>query len=68
MTTPVRDFGIPQEFLEHAKRPAVLQEIGLTGQELAREITELIAQHPGDAAQRARTGQRPAGQSRADRA
>jgi 1-deoxy-D-xylulose-5-phosphate synthase len=48
VATPVRDFGIPQRFLEHAKRPAVLQEIGLTGQELAREITELIAQHPGD--------------------
>jgi len=47
--TPVRDFGIPQKFLEHAKRPAVLQEIGLTGQELARDITELIAGHQGDA-------------------
>jgi 1-deoxy-D-xylulose-5-phosphate synthase len=46
--TPVRDFGIPQRFLEHAKRPAVLQEIGLTGQDLARDITELIAEHPGD--------------------
>ena len=43
--TPVRDFGIPQRFLEHAKRPAVLQEIGLTGQELARDITEQIARH-----------------------
>jgi 1-deoxy-D-xylulose-5-phosphate synthase len=42
--TPVRDFGIPQKFLEHAKRAAVLQEIGLTGQELAREITETIAE------------------------
>ncbi|MEI8406250.1 MULTISPECIES: 1-deoxy-D-xylulose-5-phosphate synthase [unclassified Kribbella] len=49
VTTPVRDFGIPQQFLDHAKRPAVLQEIGLTGQELARDITELIAQHSGDA-------------------
>jgi 1-deoxy-D-xylulose-5-phosphate synthase len=49
VNTPVRDFGIPQVFLEHAKRPAVLQEIGLTGQEVAREITELIAQHHGDA-------------------
>jgi 1-deoxy-D-xylulose-5-phosphate synthase len=49
VTTPVRDLGIPQEFLEHAKRPAVLQQIGLTGQELARDITELIAQHSGDA-------------------
>jgi 1-deoxy-D-xylulose-5-phosphate synthase len=49
VTTPVRDLGIPQQFLEHAKRPAVLQEIGLTGQQLARDITELIAQHSGDA-------------------
>ncbi|GAB2641312.1 1-deoxy-D-xylulose-5-phosphate synthase [Kribbella swartbergensis] len=49
VTTPVRDFGIPQQFLDHAKRPAVLQEIGLTGQELARDITEMIAQHSGDA-------------------
>ncbi|MGW1340735.1 1-deoxy-D-xylulose-5-phosphate synthase [Kribbella sp. NPDC002412] len=48
VTTPVRDFGIPQQFLDHAKRPAVLQEIGLTGQELARDITELIAQRSGD--------------------
>ncbi|TCC49763.1 1-deoxy-D-xylulose-5-phosphate synthase [Kribbella capetownensis] len=47
--TPVRDFGIPQKFLDHAKRPAVLQEIGLTGQDLARDITELIAKHHGDA-------------------
>ncbi|MEV5966409.1 1-deoxy-D-xylulose-5-phosphate synthase [Kribbella sp. NPDC051952] len=49
VSTPVRDFGIPQKFLEHAKRPAVLQEIGLTGQELARDITELIARRQGDA-------------------
>jgi 1-deoxy-D-xylulose-5-phosphate synthase len=48
VSTPVRDFGIPQRFLDHAKRPAVLQEIGLTGQELARDITELIAQRSGD--------------------
>jgi 1-deoxy-D-xylulose-5-phosphate synthase len=45
----VRDFGIPQKFLDHAKRPAVLQEIGLTGQDLARDITELIARHQSDA-------------------
>ncbi|WP_427893945.1 1-deoxy-D-xylulose-5-phosphate synthase [Kribbella sp. GL6] len=43
--TPFRDFGVPQVFLEHAKRAAVLQEIGLTGQEVAREITEQLTQH-----------------------
>jgi 1-deoxy-D-xylulose-5-phosphate synthase len=49
VTTPVRDFGIPQQFLEHAKRAAVLTEIGLTGQGLARDVIEMIAKHQGDA-------------------
>jgi 1-deoxy-D-xylulose-5-phosphate synthase len=48
VTTPVRDFGIPQEFLTHAKRDKILQEIGLTGQGLARDVIELIAKQ-GDA-------------------
>jgi len=49
VTTPVRDFGIPQQFLDHAKRDVVLQQIGLTGQGLARDVIELIAKHQGDA-------------------
>ena len=49
VSTPVRDFGIPQQFLDHAKRPAILQEIGLTGQGLARDVIEMIAKHQGDA-------------------
>lgn len=40
---PVRGYGIPQRFLDHAKRAAILGQIGLTGQDLAREITEAIA-------------------------
>ncbi|MEV0967983.1 1-deoxy-D-xylulose-5-phosphate synthase [Microtetraspora glauca] len=40
---PVRTYGIPQRFLDHAKRPKILAEIGLTGQDLAREITETVA-------------------------
>ncbi|HEU4948365.1 MAG TPA: 1-deoxy-D-xylulose-5-phosphate synthase [Kribbella sp.] len=47
--TPVRDFGIPQRFLDHAKRAAVLADIGLTGQDLARDVIEMIASHQGDA-------------------
>ncbi|TDD46413.1 1-deoxy-D-xylulose-5-phosphate synthase [Kribbella antibiotica] len=47
ITTPVRDFGIPQQFLDHAKRPAVLQQIGLTGQQIARDVIEAIAQIQG---------------------
>jgi 1-deoxy-D-xylulose-5-phosphate synthase len=38
--TPFRLFGIPQEFLEHAKREAILERIGLTAQPLARRIVE----------------------------
>ncbi|MDP4509033.1 1-deoxy-D-xylulose-5-phosphate synthase [Nonomuraea turcica] len=40
---PVRTYGIPQEFLDHAKRAAILGQIGLTGQDLARQITEAVA-------------------------
>ena len=36
---PVRTFGIPQEFLDHAKRAEILSEIGLTPQDLAKELT-----------------------------
>jgi 1-deoxy-D-xylulose-5-phosphate synthase len=40
---PVRSYGIPQEFLDHAKRGVILGRIGLTGQGLARQITEAVA-------------------------
>jgi 1-deoxy-D-xylulose-5-phosphate synthase len=38
--TPVRLHGIPQEFLTHAKRAAILERCGLTAQALARSIVE----------------------------
>ncbi len=38
--TPVRLHGIPQRFLDHAKRARILDEIGLTAQKLARSIVE----------------------------
>nr|WP_194736972.1 1-deoxy-D-xylulose-5-phosphate synthase [Actinomadura sp. RB99] len=41
--TPVRTFGIPQEFLDHAKRDLILADCGLTSQDLARDITEAVA-------------------------
>ena len=40
--TPVRTFGIPQEFLEHAARGEILADIGLTPQALARDITASV--------------------------
>jgi 1-deoxy-D-xylulose-5-phosphate synthase len=48
---PVRVFGIPQRFLDHAKRGSVLEQIGLTPQSLAREITaQVAAMRPAEAA------------------
>ncbi|MFL6003341.1 MAG: 1-deoxy-D-xylulose-5-phosphate synthase [Nocardioides sp.] len=40
VTTPFRLHGIPQEFLGHAKRAAILERIGLTAQALALGIVE----------------------------
>ncbi len=40
---PVREFGIPQHFLDHAKRDEILADIGLTAQDLARETAGLMA-------------------------
>ena len=41
--TPVRTFGLPQEFLEHGKREEILADAGLVPQHLAREVTEAVA-------------------------
>jgi 1-deoxy-D-xylulose-5-phosphate synthase len=38
--TPVRVHGIPQRFLDHAKRAAILERIGLSPQALARSLVE----------------------------
>ncbi len=40
VATPFRLRGIPQEFLDHAKRAVILQRIGLTPQALALAIVE----------------------------
>ncbi len=42
---PVRNLGVPVEFLDHAKRAQVLAEIGLTAQEISRSIVETAARH-----------------------
>ena len=43
VATPIREFGIPQEFLEHGSRGELLAEIGLTPQDIARYAVEAIA-------------------------
>ncbi len=49
--TPLRDFGIPLRFLDHAKRPEILVEIGLTAQDIARDIVETVAGLSGEVEQ-----------------
>ncbi|MEV4557436.1 1-deoxy-D-xylulose-5-phosphate synthase [Kitasatospora sp. NPDC049285] len=39
---PLRDFGIPQEFLDHASRGEILDEIGLTAPAIAAKVEALI--------------------------
>jgi len=40
---PVKTFGLPQEFLAHGTRDEVLEDAGLTPQQLALRITEAVA-------------------------
>ena len=41
--TRVREFGIPQEFLAHGNRADLLEQVGLTAQQVARFATELMS-------------------------
>ncbi|MFE9860343.1 1-deoxy-D-xylulose-5-phosphate synthase [Streptomyces sp. NPDC005780] len=44
---PLRDFGIPPVFLDHASRKEVMAEIGLTAPDIARQVTGLVARLDG---------------------
>jgi len=48
VTTALRDFGIPTRFLDHATRAEVLADIGLTAQDISREIVETVARLDGE--------------------
>jgi len=41
--TVVRGFGVPQQFLDHASREQVLEQIGLTAQDVSRAVVEHFA-------------------------
>ncbi|MEU9133947.1 1-deoxy-D-xylulose-5-phosphate synthase [Kitasatospora sp. NPDC048540] len=48
---PLRDFGIPQQFLDHATRDQILAEIGLTAPDIARQVTALVSRLGAEAVQ-----------------
>jgi 1-deoxy-D-xylulose-5-phosphate synthase len=41
--TTVLNFGLPQQFLDHASRSEVLEQTGLTAQEVSRAVVEHVA-------------------------
>jgi 1-deoxy-D-xylulose-5-phosphate synthase len=41
--TPVHVVGLPHRFLAHGKRPQVLEEAGLTAQQIARDVVGRVA-------------------------
>ena len=49
---PLRDFGVPAGFHPHGSRPEILAELGLTAQDVAREVTERLSRLEEDAAGR----------------
>jgi 1-deoxy-D-xylulose-5-phosphate synthase len=56
---PVRDFGIPPQFLAHAKRGEVLADLGLTPAEIAGRVSATLARDnlvPGASADAAPAG------------
>ncbi|NUU21636.1 MAG: 1-deoxy-D-xylulose-5-phosphate synthase [Streptomycetaceae bacterium] len=44
---PLRDYGIPQEFLDHAKPGEILTRIGLNAQDISRRVVEDVARLGG---------------------
>ncbi|WP_018383143.1 transketolase C-terminal domain-containing protein, partial [Wenjunlia vitaminophila] len=44
---PVRDFGLPERFLDHGSRSEILAEVGLTAPDIARQVTGLVARLDG---------------------
>ena len=61
VTVPLRDLGVPQRFLEHGSRSDVLASIGLTAQDVARRVTELVVRHSGQPAAVAEVEERERG-------
>ncbi|NBM16895.1 1-deoxy-D-xylulose-5-phosphate synthase [Streptomyces sp. GC420] len=53
---PVRDFGIPPQFLAHAKRGEVLADIGLTPAEIAGSIGATLGSMPATGLQESPKG------------
>lgn len=47
---PIRVFGVPRSFLDHGKRGQILEQLGLTDQQVSRAIIEWVAAAPASPA------------------
>lgn len=45
---PLRDLAVPNEFPEHGSRDEILAALGLTEQDVARRVTEWVADRVGE--------------------
>ncbi|WP_432574839.1 1-deoxy-D-xylulose-5-phosphate synthase [Kineococcus sp. SYSU DK005] len=54
--TPVLTFALPQRFLDHGSREALLDEVGLAPQAVARAVVESVARSTGSPAHEPATG------------
>jgi 1-deoxy-D-xylulose-5-phosphate synthase len=41
--TPVRDLAIPRDWHAHGTRPEILADLGLTAQDVARDVIEAVS-------------------------
>jgi 1-deoxy-D-xylulose-5-phosphate synthase len=41
-TVPVQGFGVPSKFIDHGRRVDILNELGLSAQEIARDVVEAM--------------------------
>ncbi len=57
IVTPVHEVGIPCRFLDHGSRAEVLAEVGLTAQDVARDVAGRMAGLDDDAQQESPLGQ-----------
>ncbi|MEU4597294.1 1-deoxy-D-xylulose-5-phosphate synthase [Nocardia sp. NPDC023988] len=45
LDVPTRDLGVPQQFLDHASRPEILEDLGLTTEAITQRITAWLGAH-----------------------
>jgi 1-deoxy-D-xylulose-5-phosphate synthase len=60
---PLRDIGVPQDWHPHGARTEILADLGLTAQDVARQITELLS-HLDESSNPAATPAHPAPSAR----